>query len=88
MALIHVELFATLDLVGQSPGGPDEDLVGFPFGCPPARGDRRRESCEVGRPEMVDASCRVRPRRVSVCLFQSPWAWWVRYARAAACARS
>ncbi|MGH8824024.1 MAG: dihydrofolate reductase family protein, partial [Jiangellaceae bacterium] len=24
MGLIHIELFATLDLVGQSPGGPDE----------------------------------------------------------------
>ena len=32
MGLIHVELFATLDLVGQSPGSPDEDPVGFPFG--------------------------------------------------------
>jgi dihydrofolate reductase len=26
------ELFATLDLVGQAPGGPEEDPVGFPFG--------------------------------------------------------
>jgi len=32
MGLIHIELFATLDLVGQSPGGPDEDPVGFAFG--------------------------------------------------------
>ena len=32
MGLIHIELFATLDLVGQSPGGPAEDPVGFPFG--------------------------------------------------------
>lgn len=32
MGLINIELFATLDLVGQSPGGPDEDPVGFPFG--------------------------------------------------------
>ena len=32
MGLIHIEMFATLDLVGQSPGGPDEDPVGFPFG--------------------------------------------------------
>jgi hypothetical protein len=32
MGLIHIELFATLDLVGQSPGGPDEDPAGFPFG--------------------------------------------------------
>ncbi len=32
MGLIHIELFATLDLVGQSPGGPDEDPVGFSFG--------------------------------------------------------
>ncbi|OKJ02998.1 dihydrofolate reductase family protein [Kitasatospora sp. CB01950] len=32
MGLIHIELFATLDLVGQSPGGPDEDPSGFPFG--------------------------------------------------------
>ena len=32
MGLVHIELFATLDLVGQAPGGPDEDPVGFPFG--------------------------------------------------------
>ena len=32
MGLIHIELFATLDLVGQAPGGPGEDPVGFPFG--------------------------------------------------------
>ena len=33
MGLIHLELFATLDLVGQAPGGPDEDTEGgFPFG--------------------------------------------------------
>ena len=32
MGLIHIELFASLDLVGQSPGGPDEDSAGFPFG--------------------------------------------------------
>ncbi|MEV4562024.1 dihydrofolate reductase family protein [Kitasatospora sp. NPDC049285] len=32
MGLIHLELFATLDLVGQAPGGPDEDPVDFPFG--------------------------------------------------------
>src|SRR3978361_760472 len=32
MGLIHMELFATLDLVGQAPGGPEEDPVGFPFG--------------------------------------------------------
>ena len=32
MGLIHIELFTTLDLVGQSPGGPDEDPAGFPFG--------------------------------------------------------
>lgn len=25
MGLIYLELFATLDLVGQAPGGPDED---------------------------------------------------------------
>src|SRR5215204_3966819 len=31
--LIHIEMFATLDLVGQAPGGPDEDPEGgFPFG--------------------------------------------------------
>jgi dihydrofolate reductase len=30
---IHIDLFATLDLVGQAPGGPDEDPEGgFPFG--------------------------------------------------------
>lgn len=32
MGLIQIELFATLDLVGQAPGGPDEDPGGFPFG--------------------------------------------------------
>ncbi|MCK0115662.1 dihydrofolate reductase family protein [Isoptericola sp. S6320L] len=33
MGLVHVELFTTLDLVGQAPGGPDEDPEGgFPFG--------------------------------------------------------
>lgn len=32
MGLIHTAMFATLDLVGQSPGGPEEDPVGFPFG--------------------------------------------------------
>ncbi|WP_371476647.1 dihydrofolate reductase family protein [Kitasatospora sp. NBC_00315] len=32
MGLIHIELFTTLDHVGQAPGGPDEDPEGFPFG--------------------------------------------------------
>lgn len=32
MGLIHLELFATLDLVAQAPGSPDEDPIGFPFG--------------------------------------------------------
>lgn len=32
MGRIHIELFATLDLVGQAPGGPDEDPEGFAFG--------------------------------------------------------
>ncbi|GIH80844.1 dihydrofolate reductase family protein [Planobispora longispora] len=32
MGLIHIALFATLDLVGQAPGSPDEDPEGFPFG--------------------------------------------------------
>ena len=32
MGRIDIELFATLDLVGQGPGGPDEDPIGFPFG--------------------------------------------------------
>ncbi|MCV7434598.1 dihydrofolate reductase family protein [Mycolicibacterium bacteremicum] len=32
MGFIDIELFATLDLVGQGPGGPDEDPIGFPFG--------------------------------------------------------
>jgi dihydrofolate reductase len=32
MGRIGIELFATLDLVGQAPGGPDEDPEGFPFG--------------------------------------------------------
>ncbi|SCD77521.1 Dihydrofolate reductase [Streptomyces sp. DvalAA-14] len=32
MGLVHIEMFATLDLVAQAPGGPGEDPVGFPFG--------------------------------------------------------
>ncbi|WP_199424769.1 dihydrofolate reductase family protein [Actinotalea solisilvae] len=33
MGLITIETFATLDLVGQAPGGPEEDPEGgFPFG--------------------------------------------------------
>jgi dihydrofolate reductase len=32
MGLIHIEMFATLDLVGQAPGGPEEDPEGFDFG--------------------------------------------------------
>lgn len=32
MGLIHVAMFATLDLVAQSPDDPNEDPVGFPFG--------------------------------------------------------
>src|SRR5690349_21568846 len=33
MGLITIEMFATLDLVGQAPGGPEEDPDGgFPFG--------------------------------------------------------
>lgn len=32
MGKIYLELFATLDLVGQAPGAPDEDPIGFPFG--------------------------------------------------------
>jgi hypothetical protein len=28
MGTIDIELFATLDLVGQAPGGPDEDPDG------------------------------------------------------------
>jgi dihydrofolate reductase len=33
MGLIEIELFATLDLVGQAPGGPEEDPDGgFPYG--------------------------------------------------------
>ena len=33
MGLITIEMFATLDLVGQAPGGPEEDPEGgFPFG--------------------------------------------------------
>lgn len=32
MGLIYIEMFATLDLVGQAPGGPEEDPDGFPFG--------------------------------------------------------
>src|SRR5690606_36655966 len=32
MGLIHIDLFATLDLVGQAPGGPEEDPARIPFG--------------------------------------------------------
>jgi len=33
MGLIHIDLFATLDLVAQAPGGPEEDTEGrFKFG--------------------------------------------------------
>jgi dihydrofolate reductase len=32
MGHIHIEMFATLDLVAQAPGGPQEDPEGFPFG--------------------------------------------------------
>ena len=32
MGLIDIELFATLDLVGQAPGGPEEDPGEFAFG--------------------------------------------------------
>ena len=32
MGLVHIEMFATLDLVGQAPGSPEEDPEGFPFG--------------------------------------------------------
>jgi dihydrofolate reductase len=32
MGIIQIELFATLDLVAQAPGGPDEDPDGFSFG--------------------------------------------------------
>jgi dihydrofolate reductase len=32
MGQIHIELFATLDLVAQAPGGPDEDPENFTFG--------------------------------------------------------
>ncbi|MDR7276669.1 dihydrofolate reductase family protein [Catenuloplanes atrovinosus] len=32
MGIVHIDLFATLDLVGQAPGGPHEDPEGFPFG--------------------------------------------------------
>jgi dihydrofolate reductase len=33
MGVIRIELFSTLDLVGQAPGGPEEDPEGaFPFG--------------------------------------------------------
>lgn len=32
MGLIHILSFTTLDLVGQGPGGPQEDPIGFDFG--------------------------------------------------------
>ncbi|MFI8524836.1 dihydrofolate reductase family protein [Promicromonospora sukumoe] len=32
MGNIQIELFTTLDLVAQAPGGPEEDPEGFPFG--------------------------------------------------------
>ncbi|WIN00295.1 dihydrofolate reductase family protein [Actinoplanes oblitus] len=32
MGMIHIDLFATLDLIGQAPGSPEEDPDGFPYG--------------------------------------------------------
>ncbi len=32
MGFVHIALFTTLDLVGQAPGGPEEDPTGFAFG--------------------------------------------------------
>ncbi|MDF2823436.1 MAG: deaminase, partial [Mycobacterium sp.] len=32
MGVIDIELFTTLDLVGQAPGGPEEDPQDFGFG--------------------------------------------------------
>ncbi|MEV7217587.1 dihydrofolate reductase family protein [Kitasatospora cineracea] len=32
MGFVHIELFTTLDLVGQAPGGPEEDPADFAFG--------------------------------------------------------
>jgi len=32
MGEIHIDLFSTLDHVGQAPGDPEEDPDGFPFG--------------------------------------------------------
>jgi dihydrofolate reductase len=32
MGTIHIDLFATLDLVAQAPGGPEEDPENFPYG--------------------------------------------------------
>src|ERR1700710_1333109 len=32
MGLLHIELLPPPGLVGQAPGGPDEDPEGFPFG--------------------------------------------------------
>ncbi|MEU8242525.1 dihydrofolate reductase family protein [Actinoplanes missouriensis] len=32
MGTISIDLFTTLDLVAQAPGGPEEDPEGFPFG--------------------------------------------------------
>ena len=46
MGQIHLELFATLDLVGQAPGGPDEDpdgrKIGFSSAAAGHRGSRDR----------------------------------------------
>jgi dihydrofolate reductase len=50
MGLIHIEMFATLDLVGQAPGAPDEDPEGFPFG-----GWQARLVSDVTGAQVVDA---------------------------------
>jgi hypothetical protein len=51
MGLIHIELFATLDLVGQSPGGPDEDPAGFPFGGWQVLADGTPETGDMSAPD-------------------------------------
>ncbi|GAA1458916.1 dihydrofolate reductase family protein [Williamsia maris] len=50
MGQITIELFTTLDLVGQAPGGPDEDPEGFDFG-----GWQAPLFSEIGGAQVADA---------------------------------
>ena len=67
--MIHIDLFATLDLVGQAPGAPDEDPDGFAFGGwqAPLFDDTVGEHVS-SRMQGMDALCWVaRPRPPVTC---------------------